>query len=344
MALLHPFRAWRFTDIQANAPLANRITPDWPMPAGISIAQLTANESQSDDRSKFVRYARSSALWAEWQRSGMVVRDDQKAFHILEVEGHRWLMGVMELGQESQNLRTLQVPPPAHREHKQRLLEATQMYYEPIVVVGNLSSPLKSLTDSGECLIPAEEALTFEEGFLVEENSDLADAAYAFQSDMARVGKIRPSDHALVAIDLADQVAEPSYLAFQKLPVDFESLPKLLNDIGFRQTTRQEVPNELQVFLPGSEVSFTYNHVGVESGPIWRELQRVLSLRSINLNLQTRNLVEAEASMSDTTGIVIRMPKIPISLMSPYVGSPLGSFAVAKVPSAGAIMWSLRDF
>ena len=114
MSDLSPYRPWKFKDGEGDR-ISGFMNPD----------------RNKDDRSPFVRYARSAAMWAEWVREGIVVLDPEIQSPKLEVDGIGFQYGLMPLEQ----LRPLVSVPPSAKDHHQRLLEATQLYSEPILVV-----------------------------------------------------------------------------------------------------------------------------------------------------------------------------------------------------------------
>lgn len=166
MAPLLPFRPWRFAEADSVAPPLVQINDPEPyLENANSVLHLAGFERKSDDRSPFVRYARGVATWQRWVQSD-VVRQDEEA-GTFEIDGFRYGLAPIL------SLRSSVSMKPAIREHYQRILEGTQVYFEPIVINENGS---------------------------VIGNWELFEAAKEFSSDMHRAGKVRPSDYALVAV------------------------------------------------------------------------------------------------------------------------------------------------
>ena len=142
MSSLLPYSPWNFKDGDAS-----------------QISSLTEPERKPDDRSPFVRYARSAALWAEWVREDIVALDPEPQSPSERIKGHlfRFLVAPID-----SLFGTMSVPPSA-KDHQQRLLESTQLYVEPIIV------------------IPSED-----DSFQVVGNHELYAAALAYQKELAR--------------------------------------------------------------------------------------------------------------------------------------------------------------
>lgn len=126
---------------------------------------LLAPERKPDDRSQFVRFARIAAQLAEWDRTQKTRRSVKQESPV--VDGFRYGVALLDELKATQNVVLAKYAEP------QRLLEATQIYFAPIVVLEN--------------------------GSVVGSHAQFS-AAKAFQAEMARPGKVRSSDFALVAI------------------------------------------------------------------------------------------------------------------------------------------------
>lgn len=152
MALISPFRALRFTD--DAGPLDRLVAPPYDVLSEAqrnelasqsphNIVHLTLPESQPDDRSKFVRYARSSARLAEWRRQGVLAPEPAPSVYrytqTFEVPGfdrplRRTKLIVLikvepyEKGVVLPHEQTF----PKHKEDRLRLLEATRAHLESI--------------------------------------------------------------------------------------------------------------------------------------------------------------------------------------------------------------------
>ncbi len=293
MSDLIPYRPWKFKDGEGDR-ISGFMNPD----------------RNKDDRSPFVRYARSAAMWAEWVREGIVVLDPEIQSPKLEVDGIGFQYGLMPLEQ----LRPLVSVPPSAKDHHQRLLEATQLYSEPILVV-----------PYGD------------HKFAVVGNHELYAAAVAYQTELARKGKRRSSDICLVAV-----CDEPYLSSIAVNELSFASdrtSAELRNDLvalGFADSPRTDDPIAITVLLGGETFS-----ARLESGNHWAQhLASVFGLRSLDFgsNEQVLSVKEGQTKVTITSP-----PMSPIVLNS---GSefPYGTYEANIRPLPGANMWSLRDF
>src|SRR4051812_18387329 len=90
MPEIRPFRGLRYTAdagdvINLVAPPYDVLTPaerdDYASESPYNIVRLTLPEHEPDDRSKFVKYARSAASLAEWRRQGVLAPEGTPAFY-----------------------------------------------------------------------------------------------------------------------------------------------------------------------------------------------------------------------------------------------------------------------
>ena len=132
-----------------------------------ALMELLQPEREPGDRSQFVRYARIAAQMAAWDRDGTNKRSTALASPV--VDGFEY--GVARLSDLSSSVEVA----PRDKEEDQRILEATQIYFSPVVV-----------SAAGEVLA----------GF------ELFAAAIALRDELARPGKERASDFCLVAKSL----------------------------------------------------------------------------------------------------------------------------------------------
>jgi hypothetical protein len=132
-----------------------------------ALMELLQPEREPGDRSQFVRYARIAAQMAAWDRDGTNKRSTSLGSPVLD--GFEY--GVARLSDLSCSVEVA----PRDKEEPQRILEATQIYFSPILV-----------SSAGEVL----------GGF------ELFAAASALRDELARPGKERASDVCLVAKSL----------------------------------------------------------------------------------------------------------------------------------------------
>ncbi len=274
------------------------------------ISELTKTDRNKDDRSPFIQYARSAAMWAEWVREGVVILDQELSTQTAEVKGNSFHYGLLPLD----HLTQLVSVPPSAKDHLQRLLEATQLYSEPIIVVPN-----------------------GEDQFAVVGNHELFAASKAYQAELARPGKRRSSDICLVAV-----CDEPYLSSIAVNELSFASdrtSAELRNDLvalGFADSPRTDDPIAITVLLGGETFS-----ARLESGNQWTQhLVSAFGLRSLDFgsNQQVLSVKEGQTKVTITSP-----PMSPIVLNS---GSefPYGSYEANIRPLPGANMWSLRDF
>ena len=293
MSRLLQYRPWNFRDGNASQIMA-----------------LTQPERKSDDRSPFVRYARSAALWAEWVREEVVAIDPEPQMPSETVDGYSFRLAVMSV---DSLVGTISVPPSA-KDHQQRLLESTQLYVEPIVVIA-----------------------TGDDSFRVVGNHELYAATLAYQEELSRPNRVRPSDYCLVAL------ADRSYLStIQTVPLAFlasestQDIVQKLQGSGYAVSPRADDPTSIALEVDGQILTKS-----IESGASWKaELAEVLGLRSLD---QGSNISDVLVP-SDKEKITLTMPKLVLADQKTGIEFPYGSLDANIKPVPGANMWSLRDF
>ena len=142
MARPRPFRGLRYTSAAGDldallSPPTAILTPAererYANRSPRNVVAVAAPEGQGDDRSKFVRFARSAARLAEWRREGLLALEARPAFYRLV---HRYgpdrtprtaLLAVVSPA----DLTPVEEGDPKLREDRLRLLEATQTVFEP---------------------------------------------------------------------------------------------------------------------------------------------------------------------------------------------------------------------
>jgi uncharacterized protein (DUF1015 family) len=152
MATVRPFRGLRFE--RAAGALADLVAPPYDVVSPEqrdslaaknehNVVRLTLPEQEPDDRSKFVKYARSAARLAEWKRDGTLQVEPQPAYYrytqTFEVPGTGLSCSRTKL------ITTIKVEPyskgvvlpheqtfPKHKEDRMRILEATRAHLECI--------------------------------------------------------------------------------------------------------------------------------------------------------------------------------------------------------------------
>jgi uncharacterized protein (DUF1015 family) len=152
MADIRPFRGLRYAAAagqldQLVAPPYDVISPAERIAYGAqspyNIVHLTLPEGKIDDRSKFIKYARASALLSEWRREALLVPDTAPTFYRYTQTFHLGLQSTPFT--RTSLLCLLKLEPfekgvvlphehtfPSHKEDRLRLLEASHAHLESI--------------------------------------------------------------------------------------------------------------------------------------------------------------------------------------------------------------------
>lgn len=293
MPELLPFRPWTLREWDSDL-----------------IAHLKNPERKPDDRSPFVRYARSAALWAEWVRDQVVHQGESAENPTVHVNGHAFRLGITLLD----HLRPLVSVLPSAKEPVQRLLEGLQVYVDPIVVVEQSDG-----------------------SYLVVGNPELFAAAQAYQEEVARPGRTRSSDYCLVA------VADSSYLESLEIrPLVYEAtrpFEEIANDLlrdGYALSPRQYGPNDLTIDIDGKTFVKSF-----EANSDWKlVLVRTFGIKTLDNHIKLDNSKEPLSGKK----IVLTTPRLSQDVHDIGTERPYGSVIAREVPISGAAMWSLRGF
>lgn len=151
MALIRPFSGLRYGD-KAGA-LDSLVAPPYDVlsqaerdelaaKSPYNVVHLTLPEQRDDDRSKFVKYARSAAHLAEWRREGILITEKAPAFYRyrqtfdLPGEGRLSRTALIGLIKVEPYEKGVVLPHeqtfPKHKEDRLRILEATRAHLECI--------------------------------------------------------------------------------------------------------------------------------------------------------------------------------------------------------------------
>ncbi|MCO5296432.1 MAG: DUF1015 domain-containing protein [Fimbriimonadaceae bacterium] len=165
MAVIRPFHGLRYCD---PASLPNRVAPPYDVLSSEernalaardahNVVHLTLPEAKSDDRSKYVKYARSAAALSEWRREGVVAPDAKETFY-------RYIQtfsipGVSHPVTRTALIALIKTEPyekgvvlpheqtfPKHKEDRLRLLEATRAHLE--CIFGLFEDPNRAIFDA----------------------------------------------------------------------------------------------------------------------------------------------------------------------------------------------------
>jgi len=152
MAVIRPFQGLRYS-VEAGAlntltappydVLSDEQRDGYAVRNEYNVVHLTLPESKPDDRSKFVKYARSAALLSEWRRQGTLLLENKPAIYRYEQR-----FSVPHIGEElvrTSIIALLKTEPyekgvvlpheqtfPKHKEDRLRILEATRAHLECI--------------------------------------------------------------------------------------------------------------------------------------------------------------------------------------------------------------------
>ncbi len=121
-----------------------------------NIVHLTLPEQKPDDRSKFIKYARSAALLAEWRRDGTLILEDEPVIYrytqrfSLPHYGDLTRTSIIVLIKTEPYENGVILPHeqtfPKHKEDRLRVLEATRAHLESIF--GLFEDPSGSIHDA----------------------------------------------------------------------------------------------------------------------------------------------------------------------------------------------------
>lgn len=152
MATIRPFRGLRF-NVEPSR-LANIVAPPYDVisPAerevlagqdANNVVRLTLPESEPDDRSKYIKYARSASRLEEWRRDGLIQLEDRPAYYRYSQKFA--VPGTNQMFERTKLVATIKVEPyskkivlpheqtfPKHKEDRLRVLEATRSHLECI--------------------------------------------------------------------------------------------------------------------------------------------------------------------------------------------------------------------
>jgi len=152
MASIRPFAGLRY--VAEACSLSNLTAPPYDVlsPAERdayanrsphNVVHLTLPEQKDDDRSKFIRYARSAALLTAWRQDGTLAKEVEPA--IYRYTQHFSLPGIPNAISRTAIIALIKVEPyeagvvlpheqtfPKHKEDRMRILEATRSHLECI--------------------------------------------------------------------------------------------------------------------------------------------------------------------------------------------------------------------
>ncbi|MBI3722033.1 MAG: DUF1015 family protein [Fimbriimonas ginsengisoli] len=151
MAEIRPFQGLRFTP--SAGPLDHLVAPPYDVlseddrdgygaRSPHNVVHLTLPEQRPDDRSKYIKYARSAAALAEWRREGLLAPDPPslyrytQTFEVEHLGGPFTRTSLIALIKAEPYEKGVVLPHeqtfPKHKEDRLRLLEATRAHLECI--------------------------------------------------------------------------------------------------------------------------------------------------------------------------------------------------------------------
>lgn len=256
---------------------------------------------QDSDRSQFVRYAKMTQTWLHWVQEGIVVESSEAA--LVDFEDFEY--GIAKLN----DLIPLQSVIPVEKESEQRILEALSVCLTPIVV------------DSFGRVCDHHVAYH---------------AAKGLQAELARPGRVRASDYALVARAKNVRFEHP-VLSLVSSVEPAEAL-KRLEQFGWK-SDRSDYPFGFRIEFGGKKLFRSLEEMD------WQvQIEQSFGIRKLDLNLKlgverkesgeqyAEFQVETSASFSENNDF------------ASFHLAPAGSVALDKRPKIGHIMWSSRSF
>ena len=261
------------------------------------------------DRSQFVRFARMTATWMQWGKEGVITQANEATSPSIVIQNDEFKFGVCLLSE----LASTESVVPATREEEQRTLEAMQVYFRPIVV-----------TLGGQVI----------------GNHDMFAAAKSMQSDLARPGKIRPSDYCLVAI------TNPSKVVLNEF--SFSSTTTENRDIVTTQLLENGFSNQLpQNGETALEISWNDSNLFVLPAKClhWKSvLEQVFKVRKLDINANPISSGESTKAFDVTIKTHLKEDFFSSVEHNESIELLPGTIVIANTPQSGTIMWSPREF
>ncbi len=288
MATIRPFKGLRFVPSSGHN-LADIVAPPYDVISAeersafagqdpYNVVRLTLPEQEPDDRSKYIKYARSASRLEEWRREGVLQPEPNASFY-------RYTQTFLVPGSAVSFTRTclvttIKVEPysknvilpheqtfPKHKEDRLRILEATRSHLECIfglyedvdrflhqLVVSAPATQIAQLTtdEDGICHVLERiddlPALTALVGAMASKKVWIADGhhryetALGYRESLGDKLNLIPEDFMMMALcSISDPglVLLPTHRILKRMPVDGEGLKTLLQE-HFRVT---RVPN-----------------------------------------------------------------------------------------------------
>lgn len=277
MAAIRPFQGLRYS--AEAGPLGVLTAPPYDVISGQdrisfgmrsehNVVHLTLPEQLPDDRSKFVKYARSSAALAEWRRDRTLLLEEKPAiyrytqrFHIPR-HGELTRTSIIALIKTEPYSAGVVLPHeqtfPKHKEDRLRILEATRAHLESIfglfedpnghihdaIVKSPGQGAVETVSDDGatQILEPITdpEAINHLAGLLEDKKVWIADGhhryetARTFRENLGERDGLVAEDFMMIALSsMSDPglVLLPTHRVLTDIPVDHETMLSRLSDL-----------------------------------------------------------------------------------------------------------------
>jgi uncharacterized protein (DUF1015 family) len=277
MAAIRPFQGLRYSAEAGSlgiltAPPYDVISEEERISFSIrsphNIVHLTLPEQKSDDRSKFIKYARSAAALAEWRREGALLLEEKPAIYRytqrfdLPHFGELTRTSIIALIKTEPYENGVVLPHeetfPKHKEDRLRILEATRAHLESIfglfedpdghihetIVKSPAQGAVETVSDDGtfQRLEPINdpEACNHLIGLLEDRKVWIADGhhryetARTFRENLGVRDGLVAEDFMMIALSsMSDPglVLLPTHRVLTDIPVDKETMMSRLGDL-----------------------------------------------------------------------------------------------------------------
>ena len=289
MATIKPFRAQRFSPDAGE--LAHLVAPPYDVISSqgreelgslspYNTVWLTLPEAEPDDRSKFVKYGRSSSRLSAWREDGTLVVDDRPNLYRYRqsftdpVSGKRLTReSIICLIKTEPYEKGVVLPHeqtfPKHKEDRLRLLEATRTHLECIYglyedtqdavaealksadfeVVANITTDdgiehELARTDSADDLVRIEKAFDSERVWIADGHHRY-ETAVSFRQSLGELPGPVPEDYMMIALSGMDDpglILLPTHRIVENFPVPLDQIePKLRERFETREIANTEI-------------------------------------------------------------------------------------------------------
>ncbi|HTQ11151.1 MAG TPA: DUF1015 domain-containing protein [Fimbriimonadaceae bacterium] len=271
MATIRPFRGLRYTAHagslgQLTAPPYDVLSPsqrdEYAARSPFNVVYLTLPESQPDDRSKYVKYARSAARLAEWRREQVLRPEPEPAFYRYAQRFR--IPGTPDSFERTAVIALIKTEPyekgvvlpheqtfPKHKEDRLRILEATRAHLECIFglyedpnreilsAIAAAPASMKIETDSDEgvhhCLEPITDSeqtqrladLLEDRKVWIADGHHRYETACSFREAIGPREGLVPEDFMMMALSsMSDPglVLLPTHRVVQRMPISPEAM------------------------------------------------------------------------------------------------------------------------